>query len=260
MVATPSVECGPTELPLSGRTGRSQLPKLPGHSSFCSGVDGLIEQADSYVRALREGKTFRIDGDRLEILDEADEVRLVLVRKTPLPGNPVDLVGTSWRVAEEEEGSSVARAPALAFLSDYIAAGVTACRAYVAHFRVDDERLSFPAKSMTGTTKGCDEELWELEGSYTDLLSLSDDYSVEETTSGKLLRIRTRNGKVLVYEPLPPALGSIAERIWSLTTFVEPRDTKTGRTPHSRTTDVIPGTEVTIELREDGVFRFGRLQ
>ena len=113
--------------------------------------------------------------------------------------------------------------------------------------------MSYPAKSMTGTTKGCDEELLELEGSYTDLLSLSDDDSVEENADGGLLRIRTRNGEVLMYEPLPPALGSMSEGIWSLTTFVEPHDTKTGRTRRSRTTDVIPGTEVTVEFREDGV-------
>ena len=239
--------------PIAGPDGTFSVPETARTLQLCSGVDGLLEQADSYVWALREGKTFRLDGDRLEILDEADEVRLVLIRKTPLPGSPVDLIDTSWRLAEEEEVSGGARAPTLAFLSDYIAAGVTACRAYVARFKVDDERLSFPAKSMTGTTKGCDEELLELEGSYTDLLSLSDDYSVEENADGGLLRIRTRNGEVLMYEPLPPALGSISEGIWSLTTFVEPHDTKTGRTRRSRTTDVIPGTEVTVEFREDGV-------
>ena len=49
--------------------------------------------------------------------------------------------------------------------------------------------------SMTGTPRDCTEHLLELEGSYTDRLTLSDDYSVEETADGRLLRIRTRNGR-----------------------------------------------------------------
>ena len=238
--------------PIAGPEATFSVPDPTRTLQLCGGVDGLMEQADSYVWALRAGKTFRLDGDRLEILDEAGEVRLVLVRKSPLPGSPVELVGTSWRIVEEEEGGD-ARGPTLAFLSDYIAAGVAACRAYVVHFRVQDERLSFPAISMTGTTKGCDEELFELEGRYTDHLSLSDDYSVEETDSGRLLRIRTRNGKVLAYGPLSPVSDRLTERIWSLTTFIEPRETRTGRTQRSRATDVIPGTEVTMEFGEDGV-------
>ena len=190
--------------PIAGPDGTFAVPETVRTLQLCSGVDGLMEQADSYVTALREGNTFRLEGDRLEILDEADEVRLVLVRKSPLPGNPVELIGTSWRIVEGDEGSG-ARAPTLAFLSDYIAAGVTSCRAYVVHYRIHDERLSFPAMSMTGTTKGCGEELFELEGSYTDHLSLSDDYSVDTTASGRLLRIRTRSGRILMYEPLSPA-------------------------------------------------------
>ena len=237
--------------PIARQDGTFSVPETARTLQLCVGVDGLMEQADSYVRALREGTMYRLDGDRLKILDESDEVRIVLVRKTPLPGNPAGLIGTSWRVAEEDEGGG-ARAPTLAFLSDYIAAGLTACRTYVVHFRVDDERLSFPAISMTGTAKGCSEQLLEQEGSYMDQLSLSDDYSVEETADGKLFRIRTRNGKVLVYEPLPLS-STIADMRWTLTTFIEPRETKTGQTQRSRATDVIPETDVTIEFREDGV-------
>ena len=172
---------------------------------LCGGVDGLLEQADSYVRALREGKRFRVNGDRLEILDEEDEVSLVLVRKTPLLGRPADLAGSAWRLVpeEDEDEGGGEHSPTLAFLSDYIAAGVTACRAYVMHFRIDDERIHFPGMSMTGTITGCDEHQLESEGDYMDQLSLSDDYSVGDTVEGKLFRIRTKNGKVLTFEPLP---------------------------------------------------------
>ena len=239
--------------PIVRQDGTLSVPTTVQTLQLCGGVDGLMEQADAYTTALREGKTFRLDGDRLEILDEADKVRLVLVRKIPLPGSPINLIGTSWRLVEDNDEGSGERSPTLAFLSDHIAAGVTACRAYVVHFKVDDERIDFPAMSMIGTTKRCAKLLLELEGSHTDQLSLSDDYSVEETANGELLRIRTKNGRVLIFEPLPEVSDRTTEGRWLLTTFVEPLETKTGRTRHSRPTDVILGTDVTIEFREDGV-------
>ncbi len=239
--------------PIAGQDGTFSAPVTIQTLRLCGGVDGLMEQADAYTTALREGKTFRLEGDRLEILDDTDEVRIVLVRKTPLPGSPVFLVGSVWRLVVEEDEGTGEGSPTLAFLSDYIAAGATACRAYVVHFRTDDKRIHFPAISMTGTTKGCAERQLDLEGSYTDKLSLSDDYSVEETPGDKLLRIRTKNGKMLVYEPLPQVSDGITEKIWLLTTFIEPLEAKAGQTRHSRATDVIPGTEVTLGFREGGV-------
>ena len=239
--------------PIAGQDGTFSVPVTAQTLQLCGGIDGVMEQADAYTTALREGKTFRLEGGRLEIFDESDEVRLVLVRKTPLPGNPAGLIDTSWRLVQDNDEGSGEGSPTLAFLSDYIAAGLTACRAYVVHFRVDDERVSFPVISMTGTTKGCAEQLLEQEGSYTDQLSLSDDYSVEEIADGRLLRIRTKNGRVLMFEPLPEVTDGITEGRWSLTTFIEPLEVKTGQRRHSRATDVIPETEVTIEFREDGV-------
>ena len=238
---------------IAQQDGTFSVPVTVRSLQLCGDIDGVMEQADSYVKALREGKAFRVDGDKLEIFDEADQVSLVLVRKAPLPGSPVDLVGSAWSMVIDEEGDSGGRSPTLAFLSDYIAAGITACRAYVAHFRTDDEQIDFPAMSMTGTVKDCAEHLLELEGSYTYQLSFSDDYSVEETADGKLLRIRARNGRVLVYEPLPETSDGIIEDRWLLTTFIEPREAKTGQTRRSRPTDVIPGTEVTVEFREEGI-------
>ena len=239
--------------PIAGQDGTFSVPVTFRTLQLCEGTDGVMEQADAYTTALREGKTFRLDGDRLQILDEANDVRLVLLRKTPLPGGPFNLVGTSWRLVEDNDEGVGERSPTLAFLSDYIAAGVTACRAYVVHFRVDDERVRFPAMSMTGTTKGCAEQLLEQEGIYTDQLSLSDDYSVEKTAGGGLLRIRTKNGRVLMFEPLPDMTDGVTEGRWSLTTFIEPLEAKTGRMRHSRATDVIPETEVTIEFGGNGV-------
>ena len=49
---------------------------------LCKGRDGgndIMEQADVYRDALREAKSLWLDSDRLEVRDEAGEVRAVLV-------------------------------------------------------------------------------------------------------------------------------------------------------------------------------------
>ena len=220
---------------------------------LCEGPNGIMEQADAYTDALLQGERFRVVGDRLEILDGAGEVVLALVRQAPLPGRPVDLVGTTWQlVVEDYEGHDV-RAPTLAFLNEHIAAGVTVCRGYVAAYSVSEGRIRFPSLGMTGSTESCANELMRVEGRYTDHFTWVDEYSVDESTGKSILRIRTRRGKMLLFESLPPVVNSISAGRWSLTTFVEAIEMDSGQTRFSRTTDVVPRTEVTIEFSETGV-------
>ena len=57
----------------------------------------------------------------------------------------------------------------------------------------------------------------------------------------------------MTFEHLPSIFDMIPKGSWVLTTFVEPREAKTGQQRHSRPTAVIPRTEVTVEFREEGV-------
>ncbi len=239
--------------PVAAADGTFSAPGATQTLMLCEGPDGIMEQADAFTGALIHGERFRVEGDRLEIIDGVGEVRLVLVRQAPLPGRPADMVGTAWQLlVEDDEGSGV-RIPTLAFLNDRIAAGMTACRGYVADYSVSDGRVRFPALGMTGSTESCTNDLLWDEGEYTTHLSWTDDYSVDESTGERLLRIRTRQGNTLVFEPLPSAVDSIFVGRWSLTTFVETKDQSRGGMRYSRKTDVVPGTEVTIEFSETGV-------
>ena len=228
--------------------GTFSVPTTFQTQMLCGGPEGIMEQADSYMTALIDGKMFRLDGDRLEILDETNEVRLISSRQDPLPGDAIDLMGTAWRLVIEADEGGRTRAPTLAFLNDRIAAGAITCGGYVATYSVTDGRLSFPAISMTGPAESCADEPFHPED-----LSGTADYSVENSPESKLFSIRTWEGKTLVYEPLPPIFDGIFAGRWSLTTFIQPHETASGDTRYSRTIDVIPGTEVTIEFRKDGV-------
>ena len=220
---------------------------------LCEGPDGIMEQADAFTGALIQGEGFRVEGDRLEIIDGAGEVVLALVRQEPLQGRPADLVGSAWRLVVEGDEDSGVRVPTLAFLTDRLAAGVTACRGYVLGYSASDGRVRFPGTSMTGSTESCANELFGVEGRYTDHFTWADEYSVDESTGESILRIRTRRGKTLLLESLPPVVDSIFVGRWSLTTFVEAIEMDSGQTRFSRTADVIPGIEVTIEFSENSV-------
>lgn len=79
-------------------------------------------------------------------------------------------------------------------------------------------------------------------------LSRADHYRVEENASGKVLWVRTKDGKTWEYESLtPPA------EMWMFTAFVELRVVSARRTEYSHTIDVIPGTEVTVKFGKDRI-------
>ncbi|MCY4654389.1 MAG: META domain-containing protein, partial [Dehalococcoidia bacterium] len=219
------------------------------------GDNDIMEQADAYRDALREARSFRIDGAKLKVLDEAGEVRMVLVRPPPLPGRPIELAGTAWHLVAGEEGGD-AGTPTLAFLTDHIAAGATACREYVAGYMANEGSLRFPSRSMIGSTEDCADELLEMEESFYRMhLSRADHYRVEESAADKTLRVRTKDGKTWEYESLTRG-ASVLKGLWALTAFVESRVVSARRTDYSHTNDVIPGTEATVEFGSDGVSGF----
>ncbi len=223
---------------------------------MCERRDGdndIMDQEDAYQDALIGAKSFSLDGDRLEVRDEAGEVRAVLFKPPPLAGRPIELAGTAWRLVVEEDGAEV-YTPTLAFLTEHIAAGVVACREYVAGYRENDVRLSVPSRFMIGSTEDCSDELLEMEESFYRMrLSWADHYWVEESAAGKVLRVRTKDGRTWEYESLTPPADGALRGVWTLTVFVEPRVVSARRTDYSHTIDVIPGIEITIEFGKDGV-------
>ena len=223
---------------------------------MCERRDGdndIMDQAGAYQDALIGAKSFSLDGDRLEVRDEAGEVRAVLFKPPPLVGRPIELAGTAWRLVVEEDGAEV-YTPTLAFLSEHIAAGATACREYVAGYRENDGHLSVPSRFMIGSTEDCVDEMLEMEeGFYRMHLSWVDRYRVEESAAGKVLRVRTKEGRTWEYESLTPPADGALRGVWALTAFVEPRIVSARHTDYSHTIDVIPGTEVRVEFSRDGV-------
>ncbi len=211
----------------------------------------VMDQADAYMSALIRGERYRVAGDRLVILDGGGSARLVFVREAPLPGQPVDLRGTSWRLITEDDRDNDVRATTLTFLNERLITGSTACRDYLASYTYTkpEGSVRFSSKSMLGSVESCSELNRGLAGGYIDFLSRAREYSVYEDQGTKRLSIRSTRSKTLTFEPLPPVVEDISDVDWTLETFVELRPG--GGSP--RPTPVFEGTEVTVSFDKDGI-------
>lgn len=234
--------------PVFDISGKFSAPPVGGTDIGCPEPEGVLDQAEAYLRALMRGRTFSVSGERLEILDAGGEANLVFVRQAPLPGEPVDLQGTGWRL----RGHGDAGAATMNFLDDRLVTGVTACRAFLSTYRGTGGSVRFPSTSMLEPTHSCPEEARRLEGEFTDFLTWATEYAVSGEEGSRILRMRSSRGRTLTFEPLPPTIRDIADTEWTLVAFVELRDEGSG-TWNARTSRVIQGTDVTISFGEDGL-------
>ena len=186
--------------PVAGPDGVFSLPSYAVSEVGCGESRG--SQADEYWSALHRGERYRVAGDRLEILDGEGATRLVFVREAPLPRQPVDLRGTSWRLITEDDVDNDERVTTLIFNGRQVT-GSTACRDYLASYEMSEGSVRFPSISMLGSVESCSESARRRQGEYTDFLSWAWEYSVHEEQGVSRLRIRSYRGKTLTFEPLP---------------------------------------------------------
>ena len=238
--------------PIARAGGAFSTPPIARTVMGCTPA-AIIDQERAYLKALRKAKKFRVIGDRLEILDTAGDATLVFIKQVALPGNPIELAGTQWRLLAEGDWEEDAPSVTLFFLDDYRAAGVAACRDYFATYGASEGRIGFPWMSMVGSSyPSCSDEIRSQEGRFTSDLSRARDYSVDKDAGSSRLMIRTSGGKTLTFEPLLPAVESIADGNWVLKAFVKVHVTQSGMRL-LRVTNPLQGPEITMSFREGGV-------
>ena len=216
----------------------------------CEIPQGIHEQADRYLELLKQGESFRVVDERLEILDGEGQTRLVFVRQAPLAGKMVELAGTEWKLLVEDGAGEGVRAATLVFLDERHAVGITACRGYVAAYEVSRERLNFYASGMTesGISSACPEETRRQEGQFTSYLSRGIEYSVSEEDGTRKLRIRTSRGRTATFEPLDAGTAGVFGTEWRLKALLDVSRTDSDRSLAQRTDRLIPGTKVTARF------------
>ena len=245
--------------PVVGDKGDFDPQPMYWTEALCEFPDGVMEQADEYRRLLgRQGQSFRVEGDRLEILDWEGESGLVFVRQVPLEGEPVDLAGTEWQQVGEDGAGEDVRAATIVFLDDNLAVGITACRGYAAYYQASGGRLKVPSTAMTEYgTSTCDGESRMHEGEFTTDLSRAIEYSVSNEDGTRRLRIRTSRGRTLTFEALGTEFKGVSGGSWGLRAFLTVAKWGDPDAPLLRADRLIPESKVTIRFHRNGASGFG---
>lgn len=234
--------------PVFDADGKYSAPLGTRTERDCHEPDGVMDQAEAYFSTLMRMDRFRVSGDRLELLDSGGTAKLVFVRQAPLPGDPIELQGTGWRLLDQGD----ARAATMSFLDYGLVIGVTACRPYVAAYLENyggtEGNIRLPSTSMLTYAQPCAGDARRMEGEFTSLFTWAREYAISEEGGSRLLRLSSLTGKTLTFEPLSPTVKDIVGTEWTLMAFVEVRI-------HGdpRTTRVVRGTDLTISFDEGGL-------
>jgi len=232
--------------------GDLAVPMLWQHLQACTAPEGVMEQEETYIEAIRNAAAYRVSDDRLEIEDAAGEMMLVFTLTEQLPMNPDRLVGTAWQLVSMDGQPVKESAITLAFYNEGQLSGQAGCRGYVGGYQAngDDIRLYWLAMMGTDTCLKQD-ALMAQEGEYTTHLESTSDYRL---TQGQL-ELLTVQGKELVFEPLPEdAQAGLEGTIWRLAAFIEDKEVEEMAASLLRPTDLLAGTEITATF-EDGTAR-----
>ena len=150
------------ETPVAGADGVFSRPPFARTQKGCFFIDHanpnvIMDQADAYISALVQGERYRVADGRLEILDGEGATRLVFVREAPLPGGPVDLPGTSWRLIADDDVDNDERVTTLIFNGRQVT-GSTACGVIITpRMTMSEGSVRLPVKwdvQVTGTMHG----------------------------------------------------------------------------------------------------------
>jgi len=230
--------------------GTLTLPQLAITVMACPSPEGVMEQEQAYVEALRSAASYRLADGRLEIQDAAGETILVFVRQEEYAMNPTDLPGTAWQLVSMDgrfpaEGSTIS----LAFHDEHRASGYAGCRDYVAQYEAEGDELGFYYGMMGPVC--LDGALLEQEGNYTTILSWVNRYRLAEDR----LELHTVRGEALIFESLPKAAQPALEGpTWEFLAFVDEHAVEEMPAPLPLSTDLLAETEITLALG-DGTAR-----
>ena len=218
-------------------------PPVNGTAVGCMSPPGILNQADRYVKAMQQGAKARVVDDQLHIVDRSGEVVLVFVRQPPMTGRPMDLVGTSWRLVDDD-ATYGAGTTTLLFLDSRAAIGTTACRDYTVGYTASNGRMRMPSKGMSGATEACSRDAVKREHRFVEDFGWANEYSIHQADGSERLTVRTSKSKMLTFEPLPQLAGAIFDARWRLIRFLGTRSDGSGMTL-PKTTDLVANGGVT---------------
>lgn len=165
----------------------------------CLTPEGVGEQESEYFLALREATRYQVNGNRLEMLNQSQELILVFFLNQPgTKAEMASLVGTAWQVETVEGNSLIAGSQiTMRFSMPGIVEGFAGCRNYQAEFTEDDQGTRFTRIRMA--EEECNQEdLLLQEQNFTDYFTWADHFEVV----GENLVLFTQRDEVIVLIPV----------------------------------------------------------
>ena len=154
----------------------------------------ILGQAKRYLAAMKDKADARIVDDRLHIVNDSGAVVLVFDKKQPLPGRPIDLVGTSWRLVDDEgiygEGETT-----ILFLNSPLATGTTVCRDYTVGYAASAGGIRSYYKGMSGSVEPCTQDAIHQQHQYVEDFGWADEYAIVEADGSQRLVVRTSRAR-----------------------------------------------------------------
>lgn len=222
-----------TESGIGGFSGCNQFGgALPGttvgeESSFemtamaCGEPEGVMEQETAYLQALQEAATFRVEEERLTLLDAGGVPLLEFEARPTYADDPAALLGSAW-VLVSLNGTAIEaelRTVTLAFVAEGIAVGRAGCRHVMAGYESGQGTLHVLSLAMMDP-EGCEARgtFWAQEGDFTDALGWSRHFQLAEGA----LELISERGDLLRFEPFPETeMPDLEGSLWQLAAFVE---------------------------------------
>jgi heat shock protein HslJ len=176
------------------------IDSIESTAQACLEPEGVMEQESAYGDALWNVVSYQIADNRLELLDESGEVKLVYSRQELFEGDPARLVGTAWQLVTLDgspfgEGMTYT----IGFEEDRYT-GLAGCRHFEGDYQVGDGEIAFLSTSMVeAECPDAKDDYYVREGQFTDSLTWARHWRIRDDR----LEIHTAQGGVLVFETVP---------------------------------------------------------
>ncbi len=183
------------------------IDEIASTAQACLEPEGVMEQEAAYMDTLSRVASYQVADGRLELLDDAGEVRLVYTRQEVFEGDPGDLAGTEWRLVSLDgaplDGAPLNGGPfgedmtySMAFEENRYS-GLAGCRHFEGEYQAGDGEIGFLSTFMLeDECPDADDDYYAQEGRFTDSLTWARHWRIVDGQ----LEIHTAGGGVLVFE------------------------------------------------------------
>ena len=153
-----------------------------------------MAQESAFLAALGQVVSYRIQSGKLELLDAAGKVQLVMTELKPLP-----LVGTAWVMSAVNNGQEAVTSPlaevqvTAAFGADGKVSGSAGCNTYTGSYQVEGEKMTIGALGVTRMACAAPDGIMDQETAFLQALQKAAVFKIRSHT----LEIRDGSGALL---------------------------------------------------------------